>query len=109
MFKELEIMKTNILTNNCKAFNKYLGSIYSLLDSVSSPCRCRVLAILLLCLTLGIGQMWGAVGGTLKTYDTNSSTFSTGYASQAGDNFVWYGQKNYFGANNAACSESTKC
>lgn len=40
-------------------------------------------------------------GDSLKAYDTNSSTFSTGYKRNSGDNFIWYGQKNYFGANNA--------
>ena len=61
----------------------------------------RVLWLMIPLLTMFNVNAWGAVGGTLKTYNTNSSTFSTGYASQAGDNFVWYGQKNYFGANNA--------
>ena len=42
-----------------------------------------------------------AAGDVLKTYDTNSSTFTTGYKRQSGDNFVWWGQKNYYGANNA--------
>ena len=41
-----------------------------------------------------------APGSTLKTYDTTSSTFSTGYQRQSGDNFVWFGQKGFFGANN---------
>lgn len=42
-----------------------------------------------------------AAGDVLKTYDTNSSTFTTGYARKSGDNFVWWGQKGFFGANNA--------
>ena len=70
------------------------------LDSILSQ-LCLVSLICVLMLTIGAGNVWAAVGDALKTYDTNSSTFATGYASQAGDNFVWYGQKNYFGANNA--------
>ena len=40
-------------------------------DSVSTPCRCRVLAILLLCLTLGVGNAWG----------TETVVYSTGFES----------------------------
>ena len=59
------------------------------------------LLVPLVLLTLSIGNVWGAVGDALKTYDTNSSTFSTGYGRKSGDNFIWWGQKNYYGANNA--------
>ena len=48
-----------------------------------------------------VTQVEAAAGDVLKTYDTNSSTFTTGYARKSGDNFVWWGQKGYFGANNA--------
>ena len=53
-------MKTNILINNCIAFNKHIGSIYSRLDSLSILSRKSVLAILVACLTvLGVGNAWG--------------------------------------------------
>ena len=61
----------------------------------------RFVAILTMFLTVGIGQAWGAEGDVLKTYDTNSSTFASGYSRKTGDNFVWWGQKGYYGANNA--------
>lgn len=60
MFKELEIMKTNILTN------------------------IRVWAIMMACLTvLGVGNAWGAVvSGT--TYNTNSGNTPTGWTISGG-------------------------
>ena len=79
-------------------------------DSVSFVSRQSDLRTLLLCLILfiGVGQMWAKEGDVLKTYNTNSSTFSTGYARQSGDNFIWYGQKNYLGANNATTHGNIK-
>ena len=68
----------------------------------------KLFASIIFLLSLGVGNVWGAVGGTLKTYNTNSSTFKTGYARQAGDNFVWYGQKNYYGANKKATHDGLK-
>ena len=62
----------------------------------------RFVAVLTILLSLGIGQAWGAEGDVLKTYDTNSSTFASGYSRKTGDNFVWWGQKGYYGANSAA-------
>lgn len=53
--------------------------------NILSKARWLVLPILaILCST----QMWGAEGDVLKTYNTNSSTFKTGYKRQSGDNFV---------------------
>ena len=76
-------MKTNLLLNQ-SGFIPDFTSKRPRPDSVSSPCRCRVLAILLLCLTFGIGQMWGAeitltnsnLGFTNTTYSTSSKTIS---------------------------------
>ena len=62
--------------------------------------KSRWLVTIILLLSLGISQMWGD-DAVKKTYDTNSSTFATGYGRKAGDNFVWWGQKGFFGANNA--------
>ena len=76
-------MKQNLLFNRASAFGM------------------RFIMVLTLLLTVGIGQMWGAEGDVLKTYDTNSSTFASGYGRKTGDNFVWWGQKGYYGANNA--------
>lgn len=61
--------------------------------------KTRWLVTIILLTALGSGNVWGAEGDVLQTYNTNSSTFSTGYKRQSGDNFVWWGQKNYFGAN----------
>ena len=63
--------------------------------------KTRWLVTIILLTALGSGNVWGAEGDVLKTYNTNSSTFSTGYKRQSGDNFVWWGQKIYFGANNS--------
>lgn len=62
----------------------------------------RLVFILAILLTVGVGNAWGAAGTVLKTYDTNSSTFLSGYSRQSGDKFNWWGQKNYYGANSAA-------
>ena len=69
-------MKTNILTNNHMVFNKYAVRRLSRVDSVSIPCRCRVLAILLLCLTLGVGQMWGTAVDITPGTNGSSATIS---------------------------------
>ena len=61
----------------------------------------RFTTILTLLFTLGVGSMLAAEGDVLKSYDTNSSTFASGYSRKTGDNFVWWGQKGYYGANNA--------
>ena len=60
----------------------------------------RFLSLLTVLAFVGITNVWGGEY-TKKTYDTNSSTFKTGYKRQAGDNFVWWGQKGYYGANSA--------
>ena len=70
-------MKTNILTNNHMVFNKYAIRRLSRVDSVSTPCRCRVLAILLLCLTLGVGQMWGTAVDITPGTNGSSATISS--------------------------------
>ena len=69
-------MKTNILTNNHMVFNKYAVRRLSRVDSVSIPCRCRVLAILLLCLTLGVGQMWGTAVDITAGTNGSAATIS---------------------------------
>lgn len=60
----------------------------------------RFAAVICLLLSFSI-NVWGTEGDVLKTYDTNSSTFATGYGRKTGDNFVWWGQKGYYGANSA--------
>ena len=76
-------MMTNLLFSQANALGKRLAMVLTML------------------LIVGIGQVWGAEGDVLKTYDTNSSTFASGYSRKTGDNFVWWGQKGYYGANNA--------
>ena len=111
-----------MIANNLKNINDMTNKFFSSVDGNHSrvasdlPSRCSRLAslsivsrqsdlrTLLLCLTLftlSAGQMWAKEGDVLKTYNTNSSTFKTGYKRQSGDNFVWWGQQNYLGANNA--------
>ncbi len=70
--------------------------------------KSRWLVTIILLLSLGVTNAWGAVGGTLKTYDTSSSTFTTGYARKSGDDFVWYGQKGFYGANKVDTHNSLK-
>ena len=64
----------------CHGITSYFGTRLLRSDSVSSPCRCRVLPILLLCLTLfvGVGNAWGQ--GT-ESFENLSSTGS--YTSQS--------------------------
>ena len=62
--------------------------------------KIRYLALLMVLTTISSHAL-GAEGDVLKTYNTASTTFTTGYKRQAGDNFVWWGQKGYYGANNA--------
>ena len=76
-------MKQNLLFNRANAFGM------------------RFIMVLTMLLDVGVGSVWGAEGDVLKTYDTNSSTFASGYSRKTGDNFVWWGQKGYYGANNA--------
>lgn len=74
-------------------------------DAFEMPLTCprhlfhKMLILSVLLIVIGVGNMWGAVGGALKTYNTGSSTFATGYGRKAGDNFVFWGQKGYFGTN----------
>ena len=73
----------------------------NLLFSQTTALGKRLAMVLTMLLMFGIGQAWGAEGDVLKTYDTNSSTFASGYSRKTGDNFVWWGQKGFYGANNA--------
>ena len=62
---------TNKFLLNLLGFNPDLTSRKPLPDSVSIPCRVRVLGILLVLLTIGVGEMWGAVP---KTTDLDFGT-----------------------------------
>ena len=68
-------MKANLLLN-CLGLNPDLTSKQPRPDSVSSPCRCRVLATLLLCLTLGVGNAWADVTDVITASDLTATSGS---------------------------------
>lgn len=86
-------MKANLLLN-CSGLNPELISKRPRPDSVSSSCRCRVLTTLLLCLTFGVGEVWGEA----KTYSAsvNTSGDNTGNI----DGWTGDGTGTYTGSGN---------
>ena len=90
-------MKQDLFTNRI-AVNQHLTSRHPHTDSVSISCRFRVLAMFLLCLTIGVGQMWGGTS-TLTSAIISSGTTANSYASYSftADSKTWnaYAIHNY--------------
>ena len=81
MFKDLKVMKTNILNSYCIGFDKVMSRTFLRLDSLSILSRQSVLAIFVACLTvLGVGNAWG---DETLTIDGSIIGGSTGYSSSS--------------------------
>lgn len=100
---------TNKFLLNLLGFNPDLTSRQSRSDSVSIPCRCRVLATLLLCLTLGVGQVWGANQTYTLVSDLSTLTNSDNILIVAYDGSNYYALCNnqVTSNSNLACTQVT--
>ena len=93
----------NLFLLNLLGFNPDLTTRQSRVDSVSIASRYRVLATLLLCLTLfvGVGNAWGAALGAGYTKITNITSLS------AGDKVVLYCDDSSEGVTGYSGSDAT--
>ena len=87
----------NLFLLNRLGFNPDLTTRQSRVDSVSIASRYRVLAILLLCLTLfvGVGNAWGAEA-VYKTAKFGSAATTCGNCNQYNSSTAWTSTYNGF-------------
>ena len=97
-------MKNFVHMSLITAQNQYKTCIKPLLDSVSIPCRVRVLSIILLCLTLGVGQMWGT--GQAITLSNGSHNGTTNVITWTASNICTITQAPGGGQNETSPSSS---